>query len=196
VFSRGKAFRADYADTTVAVSHRWEHKDVPDRTGAQARALKEYLVRRPEVTHVWVDWCCLPQGTRTPHEKAEFDRMLAQVNLLYLGCSVLVMIDMTYIGRFWTQFEAWLSMQSPTPEGLKPTEEVGAALRCEVACLHNAKALALDEKLRGMWADKTPGEAYAVLSQPDVVVTNEGDKTTQLRKLEKLDQLVRETLAR
>ncbi len=47
-----------------------------------------------------------------------------------------------------------------------------------------------------MWADKTPGEAYAVLSQPDVVVTNEGDKTTQLRKLEKLDQLVRETLAR
>lgn len=39
-------------------------------------------------------------------------RVLRTVNLLYLGTRVLVLADISYLSRFWTQFEAWLSMQA------------------------------------------------------------------------------------
>ena len=42
------------------------------------------------------------------------------VNLLYLGMRVLVLADISYLSRFWTQFEAWLSMQAAGPDGLQP----------------------------------------------------------------------------
>ena len=42
-----------------------------------------------------------------------------------------------------------------------------------------------------MWANKTPYEAHETLRSPDVTVTNQGDKDTQLKKLEKLDQNIR-----
>ena len=35
----------------------------------------------------------MPQGERTPNEEAEFARMLKDINLLYLGASVLIMMD-------------------------------------------------------------------------------------------------------
>ena len=34
--------------------------------------------------------------------------------MLYLGMSVLILLDRSYSSRFWTNYEAWLSMQ---PEG-------------------------------------------------------------------------------
>ena len=37
--------------------------------------------------------------------------MLTNINFLYLGLRVFIICDRTYLGRFWTQFEAWLSMQ-------------------------------------------------------------------------------------
>ena len=43
--------------------------------------------------------------------------MLKKVNWLYLGCSVLVLLDLSYLSRFWTQFEAWLSFQTIGTEG-------------------------------------------------------------------------------
>jgi len=39
-----------------------------------------------------------------------------------------------------------------------------------------------------MWARSTPDEACLVLSSPDVVVTNQSDKETQLAKIEGLDR--------
>ena len=42
-----------------------------------------------------------------------------QVNMLYLGTQVLILLDLSYVSRFWTQFEAWLSMQFATPNGLR-----------------------------------------------------------------------------
>ena len=37
--------------------------------------------------------------------------MLLNVNYLYLSMPVLILLDLSYQSRFWTQFEAWLSMQ-------------------------------------------------------------------------------------
>lgn len=42
----------------------------------------------------------MPQGECTLAEKARFRWMLQNVNLLYLGCSVLLLVDISYLSRF------------------------------------------------------------------------------------------------
>ena len=44
---------------------------------------------------------CMPQGERTPAEKVEFVHMLQNINVLYLSLSVLILLDLSYISRFW-----------------------------------------------------------------------------------------------
>ena len=87
-----------------------------------------------------------------------------------------------------TQFEAWLAMQQPTAAGLRAA--TGSERRWTIVPIYNANN-SLARSLEEMWATRTPAEAYAVLSQPDVTVTNASDKVTQLAKLANLDQLVR-----
>ena len=41
----------------------------------------------------------MPQGDRTPEESEAFGRMLANINLLFLGSSVLILLDMSYSSR-------------------------------------------------------------------------------------------------
>ena len=41
----------------------------------------------------------MPQGARTPAEKVQFGWMLDNVNLLYLGASVLILNDLSYQSR-------------------------------------------------------------------------------------------------
>ena len=48
--------------------------------------------------------------------------------------------------------------------------------------------------LEDMWAKRTPAQAFEVLSQPDVTVTNASDKVVQLEKLIMLDTRVRTAL--
>ena len=103
--------------------------------------------------------------TRSPAEKALFLHMLKNVNLLYLGCSVLCLIDISYLSRFWTQFEAWLSMQAADSTGLHPAPK--GRQRHTFKCIHNATAGNEDEKLRQMWATRKPAEAKEPLAMPD-----------------------------
>ena len=114
--------------------------------------------------------------------------MLREVNLLYLGASVLILLDLSYMSRFWTSYEAWLSMQEPTAKGLRPAPP--AKKRHTIVPIYNATE-SLGRTLEEMWADKTPEEAMAVLSRPDVTVTNESDKIVQLGKLKSFDETVR-----
>ena len=79
-------------------------------------------------------------------------------------------------------------MQQPTPEGLRSAE--GGERRWTTVPIYNART-ALASVLEDMWATRTPAQALAVLSQPDVTVTNASDKVTQLTKLAQLDQRVR-----
>jgi len=140
------------------------------------------------------DWC-MPQSSthgdaeeRTPAESEAFRAMLTEVNLLYLGCSVLLLVDLSYISRFWTQFEAWLSMQSATASGLKPTSADGR--RCTAVPTLNATQREAQGVLE-IWAEKTPHQARDLLNLPDVTVTNQRDKMVQLDKVLVLDHTIR-----
>lgn len=75
----------------------------------RAQTVKKYLDENPRVKWVWYDEWCMPQGkNKTPDEKAEFKTMLANINMLYLSTRVLILYDLSYNSRFWTQFEAWV----------------------------------------------------------------------------------------
>ena len=63
---------------------------------------------------MWCSWSCLPQGSkegdkeapeefppRTPEEKQQFDEVLPHINLLYLSMTVLIVVDGSYMSRFW-----------------------------------------------------------------------------------------------
>jgi hypothetical protein len=103
----------------LVVSHRWETPTDPDPDGAQALAVQAYLKAHPEIDAVWFDFSSMPQGrNKTLSESAEFKEMLPNINLLYLTCSVLILMDRSYMNRFWTQFEAYLSMRAITSDGL------------------------------------------------------------------------------
>jgi hypothetical protein len=108
--------------------------------------------------------------------------------MLYLGTTVLILFDLSYLSRFWTQFEAWLGMQFATPNGLKSA--VGTVnARYHIVCIQNAAAQAdaFAKVLTDQWATKTPQQAFDFLSKPDVTVTNQSDKEGQLPKIMALD---------
>ena len=116
--------------------------------------------------------------------------------MLYLGTTVLILVDLSYVSRFWTQFEAWLSMQFATPQGLKSAVGTPNA-RHHIIPIQNAAAQAdmFRKMLVDQWANTTPLEAFEFLSKPDVTVTNQSDKDMQLPKILKFDGWVKELLA-
>jgi hypothetical protein len=117
----------------------------------------------------------------------------AQVNMLYLGTTVLILFDLSYMSRFWTQFEAWLSMQFATPNGLKSAVGTENA-RYHIVCIQNAadQAEQYRKVLVDTWATKTPQQAFDFLSKPDVMVTNQSDKLKQLPKIRALNVTVQD----
>ena len=113
---------AKYKSNILAVSHRWDNPGDPDSSGVQCQKICEFL-SSPEgqsFDWVWYDWSCLPQGKeKTPLEKRVCNRMLGEMNLLYLGCFVLVLLDASYLGRFWTQ--VWMGFEpQPTQPATEP----------------------------------------------------------------------------
>ena len=112
-----------YRETMLAVSHRWETPDEPDPGGTQLATLKHHLDDHPEIEYVWCDFPCMPQMPRSPEEEEEFKDMLHNINVIYIGMQVLVMLDMMYMSRFWTQAEAWMSMQDGWISGLATSWE-------------------------------------------------------------------------
>jgi len=113
--------------------------------------------------------------------------------MLYLGTTVLILFDLSYLSRFWTQFEAWLSMQFATPNGLKSAVGTKNA-RYHIVCIQGAaeQAEAHTKMLVDTWATKTPQQAFDFLSKPDVKVTNESDKHSQLPKIKALNKIVQD----
>ena len=105
-----------FEEDVLAVSHRWETKEHPDPTGTQLAALRAYLRQHTRIKYVFVDYMCLAQGSnKSAEDKVEFGQMLANINLLYLGCYVLILMDRTYMSRFWTSFEVCLPRLTLTP---------------------------------------------------------------------------------
>ena len=183
------------------VSHRWMSPQRPDadgspHEGAQLMAVQELLRANPRIKFVWFDDWCMWQGERSEEEQEEFIGMLKQVNLLSLGTTVFILLDKSYDSRFWTMLEAWCAMQKLTSSGVK--SETGNGKRFLIKCIYNAASQpeVYANALIDLLKDKTPDAVHAVLSQPDVSVTNGRDKEIQLPKLGQLDSLVATSFAR
>jgi len=117
--------------------------------------------------------------------------MLKTVQDLYLSMRVLILLDLKYIGRFWTSFEAWCAMQKTTPNGLIPAQDAG---RYHITCLFNATD-GLKTELVQMLARKTPEEMHRYLAQDDIEVTNAKDKETILPTVAETNTYVRNLFA-
>ena len=183
-----------YVSNTLVISHCWEDQTEPDCSGVQFSAVKRHLLANEAIEWVWFDFWSMPQGrSKTEVENIEFTTMLPNINLLYLFCSVLILLDGSYMSRFWTQFEAFLSFRKVTASGLGPTPL--SERRDAIICIHNADSEFDAPKLRKMWGDKTVDEAHAVLARPDVKVTNQKDKDVQLPKLQRLNDFTKNVLA-
>ncbi|NDD31677.1 MAG: hypothetical protein EB084_25795, partial [Proteobacteria bacterium] len=182
------ACKHEYADDVLAVSHRWEQPAEPDTEGKQFAAMCVYVRGKPAIKLVWVDFSCAPQKERTPAEELVFGRTLRFVSLLFLGSRVLILCDRTYTTRFWTLFEAWISMQMATVDGLVPAPR--EKRRCDIVPIHLASSVTASE-LETLVAGKSLDQIYAMLGSPDIQVTNQKDKGMQLAKLLALDHQVR-----
>jgi hypothetical protein len=170
------------------VSHRWIDRDKPDPDGTQLKKIQAHLDSHPAIKYIWYDYSCMPMGSeRTVDEVEDFRRMLMDVNGLFLGTSVLLLIDLSFLSRFWTQLEAWLSMQEPGPSGLSPAS--AEARRRTIAPIYNASD-SIQNVVVEMWSGRTPEQAFNILSSPDVSVTNQADKEVQLPKIRMLNERV------
>ena len=92
-----------HTDNTLSVSHRWMKPSEPDPDGEQLKAIKNFLAspKGLKIEYVWMDSPCMPQHqpdlglNRTAEDTVAFKRMLAQVNMLYLGTTVLILLDLS-----------------------------------------------------------------------------------------------------
>eukprot|EP00900_Chrysochromulina_parva_P007474 jgi/Chrpa1/16728/Chrysochromulina_OHIO_Genome00023631-RA len=193
-----------HVEKILSISHCWTKKTQPDPDGEQLKAIKAFLVSSAgkRIELVWIDGGSMPQHQpdrlirpiiRSVEDTADFKTMLSQVNMLYLGTTVLILFDLSYLSRFWTQFEAWLSMQFATPNGLKSAVGTKNA-RYHIVCIHAAAVQAelYRKVLVDTWANRTPQQAFNFLSNPDVKVTNESDKHSQLPKIKALNKTVQD----
>jgi len=191
------AFKAkgDDVQETLFISHRWESPLVPDTQGEQLRAIQQHLRKATHVKWIWYDFWCLPQRNtignddRSSQDLADFERMLKAIADLYLSMRVLILLDLSYFGRFWTLLEAWCAMKSVTATGLKTAME--RERRFAIACIHNAPS-SLEATLVDLLASKSLIEARSMLAQPDIVVTNAKDKEQMLRILESIEAHVKQ----
>lgn len=91
--------------SSAGMGSRWMNAKEPDGDGTQLRAIQHFL-KTPEnkrFHYVWYDYACCPQRRfdvasgnardRTADEEAVFRKTLESVNMLYLGCHVLILMD-------------------------------------------------------------------------------------------------------
>ena len=192
----------------LAVSHRREMDEVPDPTGAKLAAIQRHLERHPEIELVWYDHSCLPSdhtiqdyeslvAPKLPeNQRLELRRMRDAMRecacLPFLCASCLLLVDGGYCARFWTQLEAWLSLQRATSAGF--VDERTRA-RCTIELLPNEPEF-LRTLLAEVLAAKTATQACEMLRSPRVPVGHAEDKHAQLAKLERLDAWLRGTVRR
>jgi hypothetical protein len=179
----------------LVCSHRWEKETNPDPTGQQLREVVAYLKRNPVIQDVWIDFPCMPQSPRSEDEDTHFKEMLEYIGWAFLACSVLIIFDADYNSRFWTRYEAFLAMQMCEPK-LGLTSAVGHGdARFEVVCLGSTKDYGQQYLEMLMDFGRASAErTLETLSNCDIKVTNEKDKTMQLEKLKRRNQHVIQVL--
>ena len=99
--------------------------------------------------------------------------MLKSITDLYLTSYVLILLDPSYISRFWTLMESWCAMQKADAKGLR-TAESGEE-RYTITCIHNATRGTKDDLIEVLSRSNAQG-MKRMLEKPDVQVTNAKDK--------------------
>jgi hypothetical protein len=185
-----------FLERVLAVSYPWASPGSPDPDSGRLQEVANVFNENPKLQFMWMDWSCLPQGeARTEIEKLYFKYFLSSgaINLVYLGATVVSIVNNRYLESFWTQFEYILATRKITAHGFETTH--GRIhmrfIESAVAAKEPSKAL-----LQQKWSDKTVMEVVEVLSKDDVRVTNQSDKDDLLPKLPKLQVYFADQLAR
>jgi len=193
------AYRGEgFVKRVLFVSHRWETPGAPDSTGAQLQAIQAHLDAHPGLDFVWFDYSCMPQKEsatvdgRSARERREFQLMLLSIADLYLTSKVLILLDNTYMTRFWTLMESWCAMMTVTPRGVRAARDT--EVRYSITCLHQADPKYSLPMLVEKLSTKTPREVAEMLASPDVQVTNQKDKEALLPAVRETDEHVRRVL--
>ena len=198
----GLLFRSPSASRTAAACTSAVRRGVAPLGGAGRAdpdgvqlAVRAFLAERPTIKWLWIDYCRMrkraPTARRARCTSAPSSTRCSGASLLYLGCTVLLLLDVSFQSRFWTQFEAWLAMQRATVSGLMPTPlKTSSGVRHGI---HNAQ----EEHKRGCsaGASKTVQDAREILAKPDVTVTNQKDKDEQLPKIHMINEQVTKMFA-
>jgi hypothetical protein len=158
----------------------------------QLKEIKMHLKKNQHLKHVWYDYMCLPQGLdRTPLQKAEFALQLSNVNVLYMGASVLLLVDWSSMSRFWTAFETWLSFQKGSETGLVSVGD-DKEFRGTIVCVNGASSDSLPRAIKEEWMGCSVEDSMKKLGNRSVMsVTNGGDIDIQLEKVAGLSELTR-----
>lgn len=123
-----------------------------------------------------------------------FQDGLRQSAMVYMSSNVLIMLEASYIDRFWPQFECFLSFQVATVRGLDPGSKFDARY-----CRHHFLSASESTRdkveewistLTERWALRNVTDAVHLFADPDNCVTNGKDKVVQLAKLLELQDLV------
>lgn len=116
--------------------------------------------------------------------------MREHVPLLYLGCSVLAIVDEPALRRFWMLLELWLAHQEAASNGLVCAEP--EFCRCEIVCLRGTpRTIEASLGLDG-WAVLTPKALHTKLHEARYVASRAADKALMLPSVMRLDRMARE----
>lgn len=93
--SFARSCNGHFVDCYLAVSHRWQidTEDRPDAGGSKLQQIVDYLGNHPLVEYIFVDYACVPHVAYTPGDAAERRALLSNWPIIFLGCTVLVLLD-------------------------------------------------------------------------------------------------------
>ena len=184
--SADEAYQGMYRTAYLAVAHRWLSRDDHDHDGVKLREIRRHVVANPSIQWVWFDHSCVEND---PNIRA---RTSFTCPLLYLAASVLILVDVGFMGRFWPMYESWLSVQHPTAEGVRPAS--GSEVRCTLVTILSAGTNAVGVLRQRLSDLSRPEDAAKYLSQADIEVTSRSDKEIHCDELMNLDADVKRYL--
>ena len=120
-------------------------------------------------------------------DRADIERLLPYGALPFLCAGCLLLVDSGFNTRFWTSFEAYLSMQDATTDGIvcNPSRP-----RCAIKLLRDEPAF-MESLLVESWRVHACRQACEELSGAFVGVTWAADKQVQLTRLMRYNEWFR-----
>jgi len=173
------------------LSYTWLSKSHPDPQGVLLEILKEFLERHPEITKIWIDFCCLPQGRCGRKLRKVFNDGLNNINFVYLHAKVIIMFSPSFLDRFWPRFESFLSFQQVTNSGLVLAEPpANFVVFAGAYRMHTHIGKATWNEFRQIIASSTIEDMIDLLADPNLNITSGSDRIKCLGKVGELQDYI------